>query len=38
MKRDIDEIKVTNKFWKKVKKGKIIKQTKKEFIKEFNSW
>lgn len=38
LKEDLIDIKIANKFWEDVKKGKTIKQTKKEFLKDLEKW
>lgn len=38
LKEDLADIKIANKFWEKVKKGAVIRQSKDEFLAELEQW
>lgn len=38
LKEDIIDAKIAEKRWEEIKEGKVVKQTKKEFLKDLEKW
>lgn len=38
LREDLIDMRIAAKFWDKVKKGEVIKQTKKDFLKDLEKW